>query len=278
MNSFVRLRIVKSGIHTILIRQNRMGLQKYGVPPGGPMDIEMANQANWLVGNKEDSPLLEITLQGPVIEFSGNCQIAITGATAPVSVNSTSIEQNKTTSINNGDVLTIGKTTNGSRAYLAVRGEWPLSDSENTLQNYVFKKEDELFIKPGSRPLKQRTLPIIDYSDIDNFIIKSIPGPEWDELPDRARKAITSTTFMVLPESNRMGYRLSPSLPNIDKSIISSGIVPGVLQVTPEGLPILLMQDGPTTGGYVRALTVLAADLPKLGQLRPGDQFRFLMQ
>lgn len=261
-------------MHTVLLMQDKIGLQKYGVPVGGPMDAEAAKLANWLVGNKEESPLLEITMQGPTIEFSGSCQIALTGASANATIDSVPIYENETLTIAKSEVLTIGKLTNGSRAYLAVRGDWRHQDQKTSFKNHVLKKEDEITIKATARPIKQRTS---TWNDTINgaLVVRAVPGPEWNELLETAREAILATTFTLLPESNRMGYRLSPNLPDVITSIISSGVIPGVLQITPQGMPILLMQDGPTTGGYVRALTVLSEDLSKLGQLKPGDQFSF---
>lgn len=276
MDNPIQLKCIKPGLHTLVIVQNRMGLQKFGVPIGGPMDSSAAGLANWLVGNKEKDPVIEITLQGPVIEFSESCQIAITGAKVEADVNAKPVEQNKTIKLNKGDILTIKSCRIGARAYLAIRGNWQLNDWKNSLQNRVIKKDDELLIKPPSVYIDTREKKI--GLEKERVKILAMPGPEWDTLNDATRNAIASTIFSLLPDSNRMGYRLSPNVPEIFKSIISSGVIPGALQITPEGLPILIMQDGPTTGGYVRALTVLSSELPKLGQLRPGGSFNFLIQ
>lgn len=263
-------------MHTLVIMQNRKGLQKFGVPLGGPMDSKAAGLANWLVGNKKTDPIIEITLQGPVLEFSEACQVAITGAEVAVYVNALPVEQSKTIDLKKGDVLTIKNCINGSRAYLAIRGKWHVNDWEKSLHNRVIKKDDIIAISPPAKPINLRE----NRSDFetDRVTILAMPGPEWDALNDETRTVIASTTFTLLADSNRMGYRLSPNVPEIAKSIISSGVVPGVLQITPEGLPILIMQDGPTTGGYVRAITVLSSELPKLGQLKPGDSFTFIIQ
>jgi allophanate hydrolase subunit 2 len=53
-------------------------------------------------------------------------------------------------------------------------------------------------------------------------------------------------------------------------------MVPGSIQVPPDGQPIVMLADGPTTGGYPKIATVLADDLPLLAQLLPGEgQVRF---
>jgi len=53
--------------------------------------------------------------------------------------------------------------------------------------------------------------------------------------------------------------------------------VPGAIQVPPDGQPILLLADHPTTGGYP-VIAVLASDaLALAAQMRPGEQARFTL-
>ena len=58
--------------------------------------------------------------------------------------------------------------------------------------------------------------------------------------------------------------------------IISDGIVFGSVQVTTAGLPIVMMADHQTTGGYAKIATVIQEVLPILAQARPGDRIRFV--
>ena len=53
--------------------------------------------------------------------------------------------------------------------------------------------------------------------------------------------------------------------------LLSDGMVPGSIQVPPDGRPIVMLADGPTTGGYPKIATVLTSDLPLLAQLVPGE-------
>jgi antagonist of KipI len=52
-------------------------------------------------------------------------------------------------------------------------------------------------------------------------------------------------------------------------------VIPGTVQVPPDGRPIVLLADAQTLGGYACLGHVITADLPRLGQLRPGDKLRF---
>ena len=57
--------------------------------------------------------------------------------------------------------------------------------------------------------------------------------------------------------------------------ILSDGIVPGSVQVSADGQPIVMLADHQTMGGYAKIATVISADLPALAQLRPGQRVCF---
>jgi antagonist of KipI len=111
-------------------------------------------------------------------------------------------------------------------------------------------------------------------------LLRVLDGPQadWFE-PD----ALTGSpereapTFTVTPAGNRMGLRLSgPPLPPPARELVSEPVCPGAVQVTRDGQCILLGVDGQTIGGYPKVALVVAADLDRLGQLRPGDRLRFV--
>ena len=58
-------------------------------------------------------------------------------------------------------------------------------------------------------------------------------------------------------------------------NIVSDGIAPGSIQVPGNGLPIVLLADRQTTGGYPKIATVISADMPALGRLTPGAKVAF---
>lgn len=101
-------------------------------------------------------------------------------------------------------------------------------------------------------------------------------------LPPGARSSgeilekLTSSSYRVSSSSDRMGLRLEgPALISGKTDMISGAVVPGVVQVGSDGLPMVLLADGQTTGGYWRIASVISADLPVLGQVRPGTIVRF---
>ena len=74
-----------------------------------------------------------------------------------------------------------------------------------------------------------------------------------------------------------MGLRLDAHIPNFkpEREIISSGIIPGTIQITNSGQPIILMADAQTTGGYFRLANVISTDMDHLAQLKPGEEVSF---
>lgn len=277
MSKSIKLTFLKTGLLTLVVDSSRIGYQQYGVPVGGAMDSESARIANWLVGNESNSALLEINLVGPKIQFENDCQIAITGAFMSPTISGNNTEMNETLLVKKGEILNFGKLATGSRTYLAVRGSWQIAGwkNEDSSQNRFMVQglNNIQILSPKMRSPHLKVTRSITVSR--PVILKVMQGPEFDLLTKDVKQELLSAVFKLLPASNRMGYRLSPTLPKIGSSIISSGVIPGTLQITQDGVPILLMQDGPATGGYVRALNIVSEDLPQLGQLKAGDSLKF---
>jgi allophanate hydrolase subunit 2 len=102
-----------------------------------------------------------------------------------------------------------------------------------------------------------------------------VPGPDGAAAPPSALERLVDTSWLVSPAADRMGIRLAgPSL-GAGGEIVSHPLLPGAVQLPPGGRPIVALVDGPTIGGYPVIGVVPAADLPRLGQMRPGDDVRF---
>ncbi|MSE19195.1 allophanate hydrolase subunit 2 family protein, partial [Pantoea agglomerans] len=82
--------------------------------------------------------------------------------------------------------------------------------------------------------------------------IRALPGPEYHEFSREAQQAFWRTAWKLSPQSNRMGYRLEGRKLEREspRELLSHGVMPGVIQVPPNGQPIVLMADAQTTGGY----------------------------
>ncbi len=107
--------------------------------------------------------------------------------------------------------------------------------------------------------------------------VRIVLGPQQDYFTAAAIDLLLSADYVVSKSADRMGMRLDgPTLAHRDGyNIVSDGIATGAIQVPGSGQPIVLLADHQTTGGYPKIATVISADLPVIGQRRPGDKIRF---
>ena len=302
-----------AGLRTTIQDSGRTGHQHYGIPSGGAMDSFSASVANTLVGNRGKASLIEMTLMGPVIKFSGDCQIAITGADLSPKLDGQSIPMWETVSVKGAQRLSFGARQNGCRSYLAIAGEiqapkWldsvsPSPTGVNPATDFRSLKGETICVSAWSRSTLQRSQLAHRHTGDQSFslagrppclrdttvgvyemVVPIVPGPEWNWFSKQQQAAFLEHHFEISQHSNSMGYRLSSFLkesgdsfdePPKQQSMISSAVVPGVIQVAPSGQAILLMRDAQTTGGYPRIGVVCHELLDEVAQLCPGDLIRF---
>lgn len=289
MNNLLKLHFEKVGLQTSVQDFGRIGHQAFGVPVGGAMDQKSMKQANLLVGNPLNAPVLEITLLGPRIRMEGSGRIAICGADLSAQINGHLLPLNQLVKVDNGDVLKFGRPIKGCRAYLAVGGEWLLPEwlGSKSAAFYLPEATPESIPTKGST-ISIRTSEINQLSEISLFdeekvvteyAIRVLPGPEFEAFPRIAIAQFFSQIYKVSNDSNRMGYRLDADwkIEGKRKELISSPIVPGTIQITASGDPIILMRDAQTTGGYYRMANVIEEDINKVAQIKPGEKLKFVL-
>ena len=287
MNNLLKLHFEKVGLQTSVQDFGRIDHQAFGVPVGGAMDQKSMKQANLLVGNPLNTPVLEITLLGPRIRMEGSGRIAICGADLSAQINDHSLPINQLVKVDDGDILKFGRPIKGCRAYLAVGGEWLLPDwlGSKSAAFYLPEAAPESIPTKGST-ISIRTSEINQLSEISLFdeeravteyAIRVLPGPEFNAFSRIAIAQFFSQAYKVSNDSNRMGYRLDADwkIEGKRKELISSPIVPGTVQITASGDPIILMRDAQTTGGYYRMVNVIEEDINKVAQIKPGEKLRF---
>lgn len=272
------LRVLQTGLMTLVVGLPQPGRQRYGVAPGGAMDTASLRLANLLVRNAPDAPALEITLAGPTLRLLSDCLLAITGAIFDVGLDGADIAPYHAFHAPAGSELAFRRRRTGARAYLAVAGGIVTNTEKVTPVPLV--KGDILFGNgaPDSGPhlhLPQSEMAFISHP----AYLGILPGPQWDRLSGPARQLLTSEEYEVSLESNRIGIRLGgPKLgfaAGAGADILSEPAPLGTIQVPHSGQPIILMVDRPTTGGYAKVATVTTADIPGAAQLAPGDRVRF---
>jgi antagonist of KipI len=281
------LTVIRSGMLTTVQDLGRWGHQRLGVPVGGAMDWYSHRLANRLVGNPDEAATLEITLVGPELKASADLTCAITGASFEIATDSTPVPANARFSLGRGATLRFRTRTRGARAALAVKGGFDLPLLLGSRATSLISRMGPL----GGRALAPGdVLPVGSSSEVGSPAGRPLPlpeggarlrvmlGPHQSRFTEDALRAFGSARYTVTAESNRMGYRLDGAvLARADDAEMLSDATPiGSVQVPPSGLPILLMADRQTTGGYPKIATVITADIPLAGQLVPGDWIDFM--
>jgi biotin-dependent carboxylase-like uncharacterized protein len=282
------IRFIKAGLQTSLQDLGRAGFRRYGIPNNGALDPVSLQIANWLVSKPLNSACLEITQAGPVIEFTQDMAIAVTGAHFELSIDDIPVDMHQTLLVNKGEQLTFGKLVNGARAYLAFAAEPDLpiimnSFSTNLMANFggfegrAFNNNDTLNLNNFFMPEAKETPKELQLQFGDNYQIRFIKGREWSCFSQDMQQQFLQTAYQVTSQSNRMGMRLKGSALKTEKplSMTTAPITPGTIQMPTDGQPIITLADGQTTGGYPRVGQVITADLPVIGQLKANDSISF---
>lgn len=288
------LRVVKPGILSSLQGSARSGYARFGVNAGGAMDTAALRLLNVLLGNEPGEAAVEMHFPAASFEVAADCEVAIGGADFGAILDGEPVELWRPFLLGAGDKLCFVRKNLGSRVYLATTGGfeadvWLGSKSTNLpaavggVEGRTLIAGDVLHTRGvASAGTDARTQ--ISRSVIPMYAkfpaIRVLEGPEFGLLSDGARAAFESSDFIILPESNRMGYRLSgPHIETIEaREMVSSPVRFGTIQLLPSGQMIILMADHQTTGGYPRIANVITHDLPVAAQLSAGDKvaFRFI--
>ncbi len=287
----IQLYIEKAGLQTSIQDLGRGGAQQYGVPLSGAMDQASAKRANELVGNHPNTPVLEMTLLGPRIHFRGNGQMAICGAGLSPKLNGKDVPNDRTLTFKDGDRLTFGKVIYGCRAYLAIAGKWNVhtwlgSCSASPFEASLLTPDSTPAVGDHIRIESKASVPIRKLSPphwiqrLRMPFIKVFPGPEFEQCTREDLAYFFSHRYRIAAASNRMAYSLEEAqfATKHMPEMISSGVMPGTIQLPPSGKPLILMRDAQTVGGYPRILQVAEADIDLLAQYKPGDTVAFYLE
>ena len=273
----------------------RFGSLGYGVGTSGAMDPLALALGNLLLGNPEDAAAIEIPMFAFEVRFIQDCAFAVTGAACEASLDGQPLPPNWVAQAREGQVLSLGYPSSGSRAYLCLAGgvdvpsvlgsrSTQLRGEFGGLHGRALQQGDRLAaLRPGvsTQPTDfgvvspSQALPL----QCDGLpAMRVLPAAEYAGFTDESRAAFWAGEWKVTPQSNRYGYRLegAPILPKVPMEIRSHGIVPGVIQVPHGGQPIIQMRDAQPSGGYPKFGTVIEADLWRLGQAPIGSKVRFI--
>ncbi|SMF66321.1 MULTISPECIES: biotin-dependent carboxyltransferase family protein [unclassified Pseudomonas] len=273
----------------------RFGSLGYGVGTSGAMDHLALALGNLLLGNPEDAAAIEIPLFPFEVRLLQDCAFAVTGAACDATLDGQPLPPNWVCQGREGQVLSLGYPTSGSRAYLCLAGgvdvpsvlgsrSTQLRGEFGGLDGRALQQGDRLgALRPGISPLPLDVgvlapglaLPL----QVDGVpAMRVLPAAEYERFQEASRAAFWAGEWKITTQSNRYGYRMEgqPLLPIAPMEIRSHGIVPGVIQVPHGGQPIIQMRDAQPSGGYPKFGSVIEADLWRLGQAPIGGKVRFI--
>ena len=305
------IEVLRAGPMVSVQDTGRLGQRALGVARAGAMDVLSLVLANLLVGNPRDAAGLEITMPNLRVKFGRATRIALTGADVDARLDGEALLPWWSYPVAAGAELSlrppgIGGAV-GLHAYLAVAGGIDVEEvlgSRSTDLKAGFGGFNGRPLANGDRlPMSRAAAPptTVGNGEAPPFGIRSpaffwprslgtdavaavevrfLPGPEWEDFSLLSRRLLSNETWVVSPRSNRIGYRLSGAtlvrLKARDRDLLSHGVLPGVIQVPPDGQPIVLLADAQTTGGYPKIGVVISADIAVMAQVRPGARVSFV--
>jgi len=295
--------VIKKGLETsIQDYPGRIGSLNQGFPPSGPMDSWSFRLANVLVENKEDTAALECQFMGPSLKFNSNRIIAITGADMSPKLDGNPIPLWESIEVKTDQVLEMEFATIGARSYIAFSGgiiSEPWLSSRSTFHKAGVGGMEGKAIQEGQviplgksksvagRKIKKSSMPIM--STDKKWAIEVVRGPNDDWVDEKGHKMFLNSDWKLQSKSDRTGYRLEgPKWSFTEKAtnkslehgtfpsnIIDQGYPVGAINLAGQ-TPIILVNDGPSMGGFIVPYTVPSASFWKLGQAKPGDSFNFV--
>ena len=268
--------------------RGRFDAAHFGISQGGYFDRRSALIANWIVDNSLYGPLIETAGVGLKIRFKGSGCFAVTGARGHWTLNDKMIHQYQCVPFKANDILHLHRLDNGYRSYVAVGGKLDSNSWMGSKGCFLFVDTPfptASLLKPGSElrftSMREPTDRIFPEDGIPSFRnlghIRILAGPEFEWFSTRQINQFLEEAYTVTNLSNRMGLRLDGN--PLDRAqfsqMISSGILPGTIQINAQGLPMILGIGAQTMGGYPRIGVVAQADLSRVAQLEPGSVIRF---
>jgi antagonist of KipI len=277
------------GLLTTVQDLGRPGFGPLGISSSGAADAVALRLGNLLVGNEANSAALEMTLLGGTFVFPDGAVIAVTGADFGATVNDQPLEMWTQRTIEPGTKLKLGSTQNYARSYLAIAGGIdvpPFLGSASThvvsglggFQGRALRKGDVLPVgRPPKRISPRRVSQVALFNLKPRKKLRVTDGPQSEQFSEEARQSFFRGLFRASEDSNRLGIHLEGPALSVSTAaeMITEGVTLGAVQITPSGQAIILGVEQQATGGYPKIANVIGADLHRLGQLRPRDEFRF---
>jgi len=297
------VQVIKKGLETsVQDYPGRIGTLNQGFPSSGPMDSWSFRLANVLVENDPGTAALECQFMGPTLKFNSDRIIAITGADMSPKIDGKAVPLWESLEVKKDQILEMAFATIGARSYIAFSGginTTPWLGSRSTFHKAGVGGVDGKAIQEGltiplnksksvaGRKINKNSIP--EMSTNKKWSIEVVKGPNDDWIDEKGHKMFLNSDWKLQSKSDRTGYRLDgPNWSFAEKAtnkglehgtfpsnIIDQGYPVGAINLAGQ-TPIILVNDGPSMGGFIVPYTVPSAAFWKLGQAKPGDSFNFV--
>ncbi len=297
------VQVIKKGLETsVQDYPGRIGTLNQGFPSSGPMDSWSFRLANVLVENDPGTAALECQFMGPTLKFNSDRIIAITGADMSPKIDGKAVPLWESLEVKKDQILEMAFATIGARSYIAFAGginTTPWLGSRSTFHKAGVGGIDGKAIQEGQiiplnksksvagRKINKNSIP--EMSTNKKWSIEVVKGPNDDWIDEKGHAMFLNSDWKLQSKSDRTGYRLDgPNWSFAEKAtnkglehgtfpsnIIDQGYPAGAINLAGQ-TPIILVNDGPSMGGFIVPYTVPSAAFWKLGQAKPGDSFNFI--
>ena len=289
------LEVISPGLLSLIEDLGRVGFGRQGVGRSGAFDRASHRQAQQLVGNDDAAAGIEVLLGGVSFRLTSDAAVATTGARVELNINGQTITQDRAHVVRAGQVVSLGRCTNGLRSYVAVAGGLDVDATLASRSTDLLSELGPPALKAGDRiPIGIPGIaPNFEWSQgggthvpshidrraksHDPCTLRVIVGPRDDWFRFGALTEFLDGLYVVDPASNRIAVRLrGPEISRTEyRELPSEPTIPGAIQIPPNGLPLIFGPDAPVTGGYPVIAVVVDDDLDLLAQCRPGQAIRF---
>ena len=279
------IKVIQPGIYTTVQDAGRYGYSHLGVPVSGVMDKQAYLLANALLNNPADAAVLECTLVGPTLKFLENRFFVLTGARVEATLEGKPVPPYTPTLGARGQVLKLSNTTGGCRTYIAIDGgiattqvlgsrSWyfPITDIGQLAKDMLLPLGSPRYGGPKGATIK---LPSSKIGLEAVVSLETFMGPDYEKLTKKQLDLLAFRAYTISRLWNRMAIQLEEKLENSLDNMYTSPVLPGTVQLTPDGTLIVLMNDCQATGGYPRVLQISERSLGILSQMQTGNNILF---
>jgi biotin-dependent carboxylase-like uncharacterized protein len=283
------LAIEAAGPGVTLQDGGRRGYLRFGITAAGPMDPLMFATANRAVGNPLDATAIEVSTGGLTVSApAGPLGLALVSVGFRASLGGTALPPSCALTLEPGETLSIKAGSTGAWGYLAVAGSLavtPVLGSTAThtrsglggLDGRGLRAGDRLAVSEARQGEGAPQRLLAPWLDRNPARIRVVLGPQDDHFAGDQIAAFLDRPWTVSPRGDRMACFLdgTPLTHAKGHDIVSDGVAMGAIQVPGNGLPIVLMADRQSTGGYPKIATVIGPDLGRLAQAQGGTAITF---